>query len=361
MRLFLKSLLIVLLPVLMFARNTDKMHITADKILQIESQRIETRKTNGHVRINKNAQLHDRQRAAKENTLLMQRQPLNSVDSRVQLSKTADGEFMVISRTYQYRENNAWVNDIRYNLSYNSNNLFVEELVEYWDNNRWNNSEIYVYGYDNNGNFDELLHQDWDGVMWINHWVDSWIYDNNGNQIEYLYREWNEVAWENLYKRDSEYDDNNNETLFGYYDWVNSAWQPSIVAMLTYNDNNLHTEGIFEYYTDGLFDGKDRWQYQYDEANRLTEQTISYWDTEWINDVRWLYTFEGDNNTETLFQGWDGAMWQNRGKDVWLFDVNNNNIEYHNYEWVEGVWEDRYKSLSTYNMDNQLIEQSDEQ
>jgi len=72
-----------------------------------------------------------------------------------------------------------------------------------------------------------------------------------------------------------------------------------------------------------------KWSYTYDGNNNQTEQLFQAWDGyDWLNQYRFSYTYNGNNNqTEQLFQTWDGSAWVNDSKWSYTYDGNNNLTE----------------------------------
>ena len=52
--------------------------------------------------------------------------------------------------------------------------------------------------------------------------------------------------------------------------------------------------------------------------------------------------------TEWLDQNWNGSYWNNDYLSLYIYDENNNLIEYFSKEWVYIAWADRYHSTYSY-------------
>lgn len=90
----------------------------------------------------------------------------------------------------------------------------------------------------------------------------------------------------------------------------------------------------------------------------LIEEYDQFWDSSssaWVNKYKDSYTYDGNNNqTEWLYQTWDGSAWRNNSKTSYTYDVNNNLIEA--LVQTGPAWENTWKYSYTYDANNKLIE-----
>jgi hypothetical protein len=95
----------------------------------------------------------------------------------------------------QHWNGSNWMNDSKYNYTYDTNNNRIEEFCQIWEVSTWVNLYKYSYTYDLNNNRIEWLEQNWDGSGWVNYYLRTYTYDGNNNMIYELLQSWNGSSW----------------------------------------------------------------------------------------------------------------------------------------------------------------------
>ena len=100
-----------------------------------------------------------------------------------------------------------------------------------------------------------------------------------------------------------------------YYEWDESMndWKHK-ERMITpiYDENGLAEEIAFEIYDETAEDwvNDNQYLYTYDELDRVIERIHQLWDgTEWINDEKDVYRYEGNSNQLVMHEEWSRWEW----------------------------------------------------
>jgi len=65
----------------------------------------------------------------------------------------------------------------------------------------------------------------------------------------------------------------------------------------------------------------------YDGNNNMIEYLELAWEgSNWVNDHKWTYTYDGNNLIEYMHQAWQGSDWSIHYKYTYSYDGNNNMI-----------------------------------
>jgi hypothetical protein len=101
--------------------------------------------------------------------------------------------------------------------------------------------------------------------------------------------------------------------------------------------------------------------YKSDTALLLSDTTL-YWDgTNWINQSTSTNTYDSKNNLIQLQgQSWDGTQWVNGTQHLKTYDTNNNLTELLIQSWKSGNWEDFSRTRNVYDANNNKIESLNE-
>mgnify|MGYP001476556554 CR=1 FL=1 len=303
------------------------------------------------------------------------------------------------SNLYQDWDGSAYVNDYRYQYTYDDNNNRTEYTRQDWDGAAWVNDWRDLYTYDDNNNMTERTRQDWDGAAWVNDWryletynayndytgstrqdwdgavwvndsksTYTWNYDNTWSYPQYeelLYQDWDGAAWVNTNRyTDFSYNDNNppRYTEYTNQDWDGTAWVNNYRNQFIHDDNNNRTVFTNQDWDGAAWEDDYRYLYTYDDNNNRTVYTNQDWDgAAWEDDFRYLYTYDANNNmTEDTRQDWDGAAWVNDRRYLYTYDANNNMTEYTSQDWDGAAWVNDRRDLYTFDANNNRIEQTNQ-
>jgi hypothetical protein len=230
----------------------------------------------------------------------------------------------VIGYEKQEWNGNAWVNNMKWAMTYDLSNNLTDILIQQWNGTAWENYYEDIMMYDINNNELSDLFKIWNGASWDNYDLWSWIYDANNNQITELYQEWNSGSWENVMQYLNTYDANNNKVFDLRQDW-NGSWTDNSRDSLTYNVNNYCIYAL-GWNWDGLsWSISDQEFFTYDANHNL---------------INWLY------------QGWDGTSWSNVWQRIKTYDNNNNRLTNSFQNWTGSMWANIYLYSNTYDANN---------
>ncbi|HRO42462.1 MAG TPA: T9SS type A sorting domain-containing protein [Flavipsychrobacter sp.] len=190
--------------------------------------------------------------------------------------------------------------------------------------NSWEDKWRYVYNYNNDltllqkTSFDLYIA----GTGWAPHVLYNNFYDNVGNVLKMR---------STAYVMTFTYDGNNN--------------------MLTRIDSQANISPFYWY-------GKEKFIFTYDANNRvisyIVQQGVS---GNWVDKEKFEHVYTGNNITQKIEYQWSNNTWELKGRNVSLFDANNNVLSDEVQYW--DVASNSYKSVSkrkwTYNNFNQPL------
>jgi len=79
-------------------------------------------------------------------------------------------------------------------------------------------------------------------------------------------------------------------------------------------------------------------------------------DSSWINDQKWTYTSEGENNLQELWEIWNGSEWRKYEFYECIYDDDGNIIECFQKRCSYSIWKNWSKKIYTYDGNNKLQE-----
>ena len=134
----------------------------------------------------------------------------------------------LIRVTYQRWENGVWVNEDKYEYSYNTSGQPVEEVESLWNaaTMMWELIERGVATY-TSGFLTKLEFYKYTNGNWETQPYEQYLMEYNGTQISKItWQSWDGAQWVNLDLETSEYDANNNATELIYWSWSGTSWDP---------------------------------------------------------------------------------------------------------------------------------------
>ena len=196
-------------------------------------------------------------------------------------TRTYDSEGNLLQRLIEKHTGTNWMNDRRYNSSYNSNNNRTEYYTEKWEGGRWEiNSGRTTRVYDANDVNISKITETWDGTNWNNYikesytrsaenkillnlqerWENSnWVsqikktysYNNDGYQLTYLKEFWKEDIWENVDRETHNYNYGALEVSYLSEKWIENNWENVNRSFSTFNNAENKTLGNYENWSAG--------------------------------------------------------------------------------------------------------------
>ena len=316
---------------------------------------------------------------------------IKSNDSRTTVNKTQlENGFLLIEQISYIWDDIVWVNDWRSSYIYDESNKNTSVDIQKWQSFNWTNSAKYFYTYDGNGNLIEDLYQVWEDSTYVNKVKHLYRYDLNNNQIEhivqlgqgptlinidresrifnssnnlieYLDQHWYSDAWHNYSRYSCTYDEDNNEIERISQDWNVTHWVNSYRELWTYDFLNYAILYLHQGWRTSSNDWRDFEQvnYLYDINNNLIEYVLQMRnDSDWVILSRHLFTYDLNNNrTELAYQIWQNFVWTNFDDYLYTYDENNNLTESFRQLWSDSIWINYWDYFNAYDGNNNQIEQ----
>jgi len=198
-------------------------------------------------------------------------------------TKTYDSEGNILERLTEQHNGANWINDRRYNTSYNSDNNSSVYYTEKWEGGMWQiNSGRFTRVYDSNDINILLITESWDGTNWNNYtkeyythnsakqrilnvqeywennnWVNrlrqTYSYNNDGYQLTYLKEFWKENTWQSAERGTYNYDYGAFEVSFLSETWKENNWENVRRSFSTFSHAENKTMGNYEEWSNGIW------------------------------------------------------------------------------------------------------------
>lgn len=186
-----------------------------------------------------------------------------------------DGNNNLITETYVEWVNGLWKIKEKVTYTYDANNKVTQELSQEWNATTGSlvNSYRDTYTY-TNGNFTGQVAQIWENAAWINDWKFDITYNSSSLPISSLSYNWKNSQWVSDSRTTVVYNANNRPTTDIGEKWINAQWINNYKATFNYNANNkLIDQREFDWNGDNnAWDEVYRTDYVLDASgNRITE------------------------------------------------------------------------------------------
>lgn len=183
----------------------------------------------------------------------------NLITERTLTDINADGNLEVdFLTTYAYNTDNLVTEensgDVKYEYTYTNKLLTLIVSYELDDNDNWVKEDRFEISY--NGNkIDNYISYGWDGQNWV-------LEEENSERTKYVYT-------------------GDNLTLITYEDYKDGTWVDGGKDEFSYDANNrIIKEEYFSRNDDSSFQLEDFYNYTYDSSNNVIRETSGYFDTE---------------------------------------------------------------------------------
>jgi len=215
-----------------------------------------------------------------------------------------------------------YINNKRTIKSYDNQGKVVESLQQSWDSLRqeWVNLKLKTITYDDRGNKSEILHQEWKKAVgrWINTTRYLIEYNRMGERSNIVIRTYNSGAdnWTNYQRYLFRYRDGfgpPDEALVQNWNRKNNQWERQGLYTMRYNFRGQKT-----------MESRATWN----ESHR-----------EWINGLRYFFTYQKDNKTAQTLQRWDYStnQWYNAIRKNFKYDEEDELKEELTYSWNDST------------------------
>ena len=282
--------------------------------------------------------------------LMAQQDIQEEIFQRDSLIKKIGKENIDTSYTYQWNEDSSrwdlFGRDLEF---YRENQKLLAVLEQRWQPGRLDfiNNKRTIKSYDNQGQVVESLQQSWDSVRqeWVNLKLKTITYDPQGNKSEILHQEWKRAVgrWVNTTRYLIEYNRQGEKSNI-----VIRSYQPA-------TDNWINYQRYLFRYNDGFGPpdealvqnwnrNRQRWERQglysmrYNFRGQKTMESRATWNeslSEWINGLRYHFSYQKDNKTGQILQRWDYGTkkWYNAVRKKFKYDEEDELKEELTYNW----------------------------
>jgi hypothetical protein len=149
-------------------------------------------------------------------------------------------------------------------------------------------------------------------------------------------------------------------------DW----WEPDTITLYQSNgassrylfsyDKEKRSAEVLQYFENGQWKNSVKNSYLYDMQNNLIEFIEQIWESnQWIEASKVTYAYNAQNNiTEELQQYWELNQWKNSWKKNYTYNAQNNLVELLNSYWEGTQWTISSKYIFAYFEQNTKIEQT---
>ncbi len=243
-----------------------------------------------------------------------------------------------------------WRGYLKYEWSYNEYGFTTSSSIWRWDdyNNQWIGMINYTYVWDIAGNMTHRIQRDDylpDSNKWVNYIKEEMVYDTNNNKVEYHKYMWDDYnkVWDYTWKEEKTY--NSSERILSdvSYKWNSDSNRMVYNYQYTYsydtNGNeilkvkdvwdNANNQWVQDYKKENSYDA---------DTNHLSEITYS-WNADsskWIGNTKDAYNYNANNYiTKREYYTWntDSADWRYLFKEDYTYDANGKLIEYLKNSW----------------------------
>ncbi len=207
--------------------------------------------------------------------------------------------------------------------TYNDAGLYNLSLTQHQYNGELQNESRSIPTYDSENKVMELLDQVWQNG-WENYHKSIYEYDANGHVSADSLKWWNLNQWEDAQSKVYGYDEQGHQISYVMKDWINNTWNNSSRYSATYDGDLLSVE-VFQYWGDTDWINQIKNIYTYNSSNTISHVNQFYYyqiPNQWVDNYQTIYTYDANNNlydiTEQLFEN-----------DTW------NNYKNYQYYWVD--------------------------
>ena len=173
-----------------------------------------------------------------------------------------------------------------------------------------------------------------------------------------VYEYYDGTTWQKSSGTNYEYDANKNVTKESYHYFQQNVWALNRVTTNTYNSDNKITSSIdqeFDESTNKLVNSYKS-TYTYTDG-KYTESIFQEWNgAQWENDWRVVISYKPNGLADIAMEyEWDGTNWFLDSRVTLTYNANNKLSSDLGQDWVNAQWYNSYKSEFTYNASNQML------
>ncbi len=293
----------------------------------------------------------------------------------------------LLSELFEYRVDNQWRNNIRYNYTCDSSGNMLVKLMEIvaegnwlnnnrlvytfdekgnmlakssecWLNNNWEKSKFLKYTYNLSGDFLSCISENWENGAIKNYESLVYTYDFIGNIVTEHTESYSGGILQGYLHVSYTYDQNNRILTKSYQTLQNGVWESNSRVTYSYNSMGSILNELSADWYDNKWNDKYRLSYLYDDKNNKLIELGESKSNEWNPIYRYSYTYNNDKN---LLLGLleennlDERILQKKFFTTYAYDQYGNLTSTYSSIWKDetsgsGYW--KYRSNATYNYDN---------
>lgn len=240
---------------------------------------------------------------------------------------------------------------------YRENQKLLAVLEQRWQPDKLDfiNNKRTIKSYGNKGQVVESLHQNWDSVRqeWVNLRLKTITYDARGNKSEILHQEWRRAVgrWVSTTRYLIEYNrmgEKSNIVIRSYNsgtdDWINYQRY-----LFRYNDGfGPPNEALVQNWNRATkqWEKQGLYSMRYNFRGQKTMESRATWNeglSEWINGLRYRFSYQKKNKTGQILQRWDYStkQWYNAEQKKFKYDEEDELKEELTFSWNDSIdqWE----------------------
>lgn len=191
--------------------------------------------------------------------------------------------------------------------------------------------------------------QSFNGTSFINDVKSNFQYDSNNNLTLVLGFNWYNSMWNesemNLYN----YNEANKivEHILQYNNNAESQWQNEARELYSYNAQGFLTEIIYQYWTGALWQNSSKIVFAYSNGKISTATTYELQFGNWINDSKSNVSYNSNNLAQILEEDWSNNQfaWQTNYRNIFTFNSNNKMLTNIYEDWLSPNWEEEEKLI----------------
>ena len=211
----------------------------------------------------------------------------------------------------------SYENSFGYDYTYDTNNNLTSETYYFWDsfNNSWVLGDRTTYTYNtNNKVVTEVYEFTNNGIFGIGYRT-NYIYNSAGDILVFLDEDYVNGQYENDYRLTFSYANGRVDSYLAE-EWNGSQWVQEERGNVTYNSNGFPTIFTYEEIVNGMFETYGREVNTVTTAGLITRSNYEVFDgTNFVEDERYDYTFDSNNNIVTEISSYNPATTPNEKYD----------------------------------------------
>jgi len=252
-----------------------------------------------------------------------------------------------------------WLPNSKTTSTYNSDSKMISNTLQFYNNSTtsWDNNTRNITEYDNRGNQIVYQNQLWASNVWQNSYRNLFVYNDSGMATTSIYQTYDVPTskWVNSSKAENVFDNQNNLLSQVNFRWntTTSVWDNNNKNLFTYDANGNNLTKTSYIWSSGSWLENTKFIYTFDGTNILSkiDQNWNISLSQWVNSNRYEYTYNSNNALiSENHSNWNilGFSWDNDYRDMYIYDGDGNRVLKTHSHWVSGAWVDQNRTVDTY-------------